>query len=52
MAECSVQIQLWGKRFKNRAYADTLLCGESMPVIMSIVAHVGVEGFTTIVIRH
>jgi hypothetical protein len=29
-----------------------LLCGESMPVIVSIVAHVGVEGFPTVVVRH
>ena len=52
MAQCSVQIELRSERFKNCAHADTLLSGEAMPVVVSIVAHVGMEGFPTIVIRH
>lgn len=51
MAECSVQIELWCECLKNGTHAYTLLCGESMPVIVSVIAHIGMEGFPTIVIR-
>ncbi len=52
MAQCSIQIEFRGERFENRAHADTLFCGESMPVIVRVIAHVGMEGFPTVVIRH
>ena len=50
VAECSVEVELRSKRFQDGAHADTLLCSESMPMVVRVVAHVGVEGFPTFVI--
>jgi len=52
MGDRCIEVQLGSKRFKDGAYAYTLLGGETVPVIVRVIAHVGLQGFPTIVLRH
>lgn len=52
MSDWSIEVELWGQSFKYRAHAYPLLGGEAVPVVVSIVTYVCMEGFSTVVVRH
>ena len=47
-----VEVQLGSQSFEDGAHAHTLLGGEAVPVVVSVIADVCVEGFPTVVVRH
>lgn len=47
-----LEVKLRSERFEDRAYAHTLLGCEAVPVIVSVIANVCVQGFPTVVVRH
>ncbi len=47
-----VEVELCGESFENSADTYTLFGSETMPLVMSVIAHVGMECFATGVFRH
>jgi len=50
VTERRVEVEFRGQCFQDGADAHTLLCGESVPMIMRVIAHVGVKGFPSVVV--